>query len=283
MDQTVLIIITLVVGLIAGGLLGWFVGSRPAAELRQRWLVRDGEARDLDEKFKAAIRDLAGASEKASRADRLGDELALTRQAGEAARAELATLKANAAHFDEQKKLLVEAREELLKEFQNTGSAVLGKAQEAFLKAASERFGHAEKASEEKIKTLLAPVGESSKNMRKQVETLEKQRVDAFGQLGGLIQSMRDGQEAGASRGAAARQFAHQCAQGARPLGRTGACKTCSNSAACRSTPISISKHSMDTDEGRLRPDAIVRIPGRQDPGDRCQSLAQCLSGRVRG
>mgnify|MGYP006187697787 CR=1 FL=1 len=41
-------------------------------------------------------------------------------------------------------------REELLKEFQNTGHAVLNKAQEAFLARAEERLGHSEKASEER-------------------------------------------------------------------------------------------------------------------------------------
>ena len=65
--------------------------------------------------------------------------------------AELATLKEKTANFDEQKRLLIEAREELLKEFQNTGSAVLTKAQDAFLERANERLGHSEKTSEEKL------------------------------------------------------------------------------------------------------------------------------------
>ena len=60
-----------------------------------------------------------------------------------------------------------------MKEFQNTGHAVLGKAQEAFLARAAERFGHAEKSSEEKIKALLAPVGERLKTYEDQVATLE--------------------------------------------------------------------------------------------------------------
>jgi DNA recombination protein RmuC len=38
----------------------------------------------------------------------------------------------------------------------------------------------------------------------------------------------------------------------------------CSNSAALLNTPISSLEHSIDTDEGRLRPDAIVRIPGQK-------------------
>ena len=47
----------------------------------------------------------------------LADELAMTRTDREALGAEIATLKANAANFEEQKRLLVEARQEMLKEF----------------------------------------------------------------------------------------------------------------------------------------------------------------------
>ena len=261
MDQSILAVVLLVAGIALAGVLGWFVGSRPAAELRQRWLVRDGEARELDERFRAAIRDLAGASEKASRADALTDELSLTRQAGEAARAELATLKANAAHFEEQKRLLVEAREALLKEFQNAGNAVLGKAQEEFLKAASERFGHAEKASEAKLKALLEPVGKTLENYEKQVKELESKRVDAFGQLGGLIQSMREGQEQVRRE---AQRLGNSLTNAPKARGRWGERALQNVLEQCglsQHTDFHL-EHSMDTDEGRQRPDAIVRIPG---------------------
>ncbi|MBM3596269.1 MAG: DNA recombination protein RmuC, partial [Alphaproteobacteria bacterium] len=250
-------------GLITGGGIGWFVGSRLAAELRQRWLVRDGEARDLDERFKAAIRDLAAASEKASRADVLAGELAVERQAGEAARVELERLKADASHFEEQRKLLVEAREKLLQEFQNTGSAVLGKAQNAFLKAATERFGHAEKASEEKIKSLLAPVGERLKKYEETVETLEKQRVDAFGQLSGLIQSMREGQEQVRRE---AQRLGNSLTNAPKARGRWGerALQNVLEQCGLSQHTDFILEHSLETVEGRLRPDAIVRIPGNK-------------------
>ena len=125
----------------------------------------------------------------------LGTEVISLRDERDTARAELATLKANAANFEEQKRLLIEAREELVREFQNTGSKVLSKAQEDFLERANERFGHAEKSSEEKIRALLAPVGEKLKNYEEQVASLEAKRVDAFGQLTGLIDSMRVGQD----------------------------------------------------------------------------------------
>lgn len=263
MEPLLLALVALVIGIVLGGGLGWFAGSRPAAELRQRWLVRDGEARELDEKFKSAIRDLAGASEKANRADTLAGELARDRAAIGAITAELATLKANAAHFEEQKKLLVEAREELLREFQNTGNAVLGKAQEQFLKAASERFGHAEKSSEEKIKALLEPVGKTLENYEKQVKELETKRVDAFGQLGGLIQSMREGQEQVRRE---AQRLGNSLTNAPKARGRWGerALQNVLEQCGLSQHTDFILEHSMDTDEGRLRPDAIVNVPGQK-------------------
>ena len=65
-----------------------------------------------------------------------------------------------------------------------------------FLETAKERFGHTEKASEEKLRALLDPVDRRLKTYEEQVQSLEKQRVDAFGQLAGLIQSMKEGQQA---------------------------------------------------------------------------------------
>ena len=181
-------LVALILGLVVGAGLRWFFGSRPAADFRERLLIRDGEARELDEKFRRAITELAGASVKAEQADRLAAQLTGTT-------GELATLKANAVHFDEQKRLLLEAQEGLTKEFQAAGAKVLEGAQEAFLKRAADRFSESEKTSAERLRTMLEPVGQRLAAYEAQVGKLEKERVDAFGQLGGLIQSMREGQE----------------------------------------------------------------------------------------
>ena len=72
---------------------------------------------------------------------------------------------------------------------------VLERAQVVFLARADARFAESEKASEARIKTVLAPVGERLQAYEQQVVALERSRVDSFGQLAGLIQSMREGQE----------------------------------------------------------------------------------------
>lgn len=290
------ILVAAALGIGLGVALGWFFGSRPVADWRDRHTMRDAEARELDEKFRTAIRDLAGASERASRADALGETLeserrdhalALDRlraeharlldevrreltQAHEATRteharvsSELAALREKSANFDEQKRLLIEARAELLKEFQNAGAKVLDGAQEAFLRRAAERFSVAEERNEEKIRALLAPVGERLKSYEKHVSELEAKRVDSFGQLTGLIQSMHEGQEK--VRQEAAR-LGNSLRNAPKARGRWGEQQLKNVLEQCGLTEHTdfVTEHSIDTEEGRLRPDAIVRIPGNK-------------------
>ncbi|MBW8755103.1 MAG: DNA recombination protein RmuC, partial [Sphingomonadales bacterium] len=259
MQSTLLAIVALVIGLA----LGWFFGSRPVAEWRQRFLARDGEAREIDERFRRAITELAGASERANRADALVGELAGVRAERDALGTELATLKANAAHFDEQKRLLLEAQESLRKEFEAAGAKVLAGAQEAFLKRAQERFTVSEEKNEARIKALLAPVGERLKSYEDQVTALEAKRVDSFGQLTGLIEGMRVGQEQ--VRVEAAR-LGNSLRNAPKARGRWGEqqLKNVLEQCGLAEHTDFITEHSIETDEGRLRPDAIVRVPGNK-------------------
>ncbi len=263
MDGQNLTIVMILLALTGGGVLGWFFGSRPAADLRSRLAVSEIEGRDLDERFKAAIRDLAGASERADRVDALGDELAVTRQARETLSGELATLRANAANFEEQKRLLLTAQEGLKKEFENAGAKVLAQAREQMMTEAQQRFAHSEEKSAERLKALLAPVDQRLKSYEEQVQALEKNRVDAFGQLAGLIQSVRDGQEAVKTEAA---RLGNSLTNAPKARGRWGERALQNVLEQCglsEHTDFNL-EHSMDTDEGRLRPDAIVHVPGQK-------------------
>jgi len=268
------LVILFIVALVAGATAGWFVGSRPVADWKARHAERDTAARELDEKFRRATTELATMSERAARSDSLADELREARKTHDAAAeelrrsnsqlsTELATLKEKTANFDEQKRLLVDAREELLKEFQNTGSAVLSKAQEAFLERANERLGHSEKSSEEKIRALLQPVGERLRKYEEQVETLEKQRVDAFGSLKSQIEQMRLGQEEVRRE---AQRLGNSLTNAPKARGRWGERALQNVLEQCglaEHTDFHL-EQSMETGEGRQRPDAIVNVPGQK-------------------
>lgn len=233
------ILLALFGGLVLGALGGWFAGSRPVEDLRERLADAESEAAAGETRFNQAVAEL-------------GD-----------ARIEVATLRANAENFDKQIDAMRQAREELLMQFRATGGEVLAKAQEEFLKRAEERLGHSEKASEEKLKALLAPVGERLKSYEEQVRSLEEKRVDAFGQLAGVIEQMRAGQEQIRRE---AQRLGNSLTNAPKARGRWGerALQNVLEQCGLSEHTDFILEHSLDTNEGRLRPDAIVRVPGQK-------------------
>ena len=307
MASTIFIFVGLVIALLVGLAVGWFLGARPVAEWRERHAQRDAEARDLDEKFRRAITELAGASERAKRADELAVQLDEARDeqlralgqlheqqaedvaalrdghtletgrlrdthAAEIARhrteaaalaAQNAALKANAANFADRERQLIEAREALRQEFEAAGAKVLESAQESFLKRAHDRFSQSEDKSEERIRALLAPVGERLKNYEEQVASLEAKRADSFSHLNGVIEEMRAGQEA---IRAEAQRLGNSLTNAPKARGRWGERalqNVLEQSGLSEHTDFHL-EHSVDTEDGRLRPDAIVRVPGQK-------------------
>ena len=288
MNSEILAFFTLLLGLGAGAALGWFLGNRQLAEWRERWAARDLDARDLDEKFRRAITELAAASERATRADeqsRRADELAQRLEQARADHAaqletvrlardqvltekaslaeEIARLTADAANFEEKTRLLVEAQEALRKEFENAGNRVLEKAQETFLQRAEARFTESEKANAERIAAVLAPVGQRLQRYEEQVAGLEAKRVDAFGQLFGQIEALRAGQE---QVRAEAQRLGNSLTNAPKARGRWGERALQNVLEQCGLTEHTdfVTEHSVNTEDGRLRPDAIIRIPGQK-------------------
>ena len=151
----------------------------------------------------------------------------------------------------------------MLKEFQNTGSAVLSKAQEAFLERANERLGHSEKTSEAKIRELLQPVGDRLKKYEDQVAALEEKRTNAFSSLAAQIEQMRLGQEEVRRE---AQRLGNSLTNAPKARGRWGERALQNVLEQCglsEHTDFNL-EHSIDTDEGRLRPDAVVHVPGQK-------------------
>jgi len=288
MNPDILSFFTLLLGLCAGCALGWFLGNRPVGEWRERFAARDLDARDLDEKFRRAISELATASERATRADELSQraedlavrleqtradhaaQLETVRAARDqvlhekaAIQADLAAFKADAENFEKQQRLLLEAQEALKREFENAGNKVLEKAQETFLARAQDRFAQSEKAQAERIAAVLAPVGQRLQRYEEQVAGLEAKRVDAFGQLFGQIEALRAGQEQVRRE---AQRLGNSLTNAPKARGRWGerALQNVLEQCGLSEHTDFVTEHSVTTDDGRLRPDAIIRIPGQK-------------------
>jgi DNA recombination protein RmuC len=232
-------ILLAIAALVAGLFLGSVFASRPMADMRDRLTRAEEEARRREDDFRTAIKELADS------------------------RTEVARLEANAANFDRQIAQMADAREELLTQFKATGGEVLAKAQEAFLQQAEARLGHSEKASEEKLKALLAPVGDRLKSYEEQVQALETRRSDAFASLHTQIEAMRLGQEEVKRE---AQRLGNSLTNAPKARGRWGERALQNVLEQCglsQHTDFTL-EHSVDTEAGRLRPDAIIHVPGQK-------------------
>jgi DNA recombination protein RmuC len=268
MDPAILSILALVIG----AALGWFIASRPLADLRARLTAAEAAGAEGEAKFARAIAELgearievAGLKERALQADGL-----LTRlDSVQADRADLAqkltALESASAErekaFADQKSALLAAQDSLKKEFENAGNRVLEQAQKAFLERAEARFRQSEEAGEAKIKALLTPVGDRLKAYEEQVQALETKRSDAFAGLFQQIEAMRLGQEEVRRE---AQRLGNSLTNAPKARGRWGerALQNLLEQCGLAQHTDFIMEHSVDTEDGRLRPDAIVRIPG---------------------
>jgi len=212
-----LALIAIVVALLGGLALGWFLGSRGVAEARA-----ERDKRESD--FKAAISDL-------NRKD-----------------IELATLKAETNGL--------EAR------FAELAARALGEAQEAFLKRADDRFKQSETMAGENLKSLLQPVNERLQRYEEGVAKVEAERRNAFGELKGQIEQMRIGTERVSTEAA---KLVNSLRNAPKSRGRWGeqqlknVLETCG---LAEHTDFETEVSVAHEEGGRLRPDAIVRVPG---------------------
>src|SRR3546814_10255531 len=69
-------------------------------------------------------------------------------------------------------------------------------AQKNFLERADQRFSQAGEKSEAQLKALLQPVEATLKRYEDGVVTVERERQEAYGNLTGMIETMRAGQDA---------------------------------------------------------------------------------------
>jgi DNA recombination protein RmuC len=245
--------------LLAAGLgLGWFLGSRQAAAFRKE---RDERLDD----FRNAIRDLAAAEERASRAAALEEQLHSARRDGEEARTECARLISGQAEkdraFDARLKELQEAREQLSAQFAEIGSKLLGDAQKHFLERADARFDQAGQKSEEKLKALLQPVEATLKRYEEGLSKVEKERVDTYAGLREQVELLRSGQVQVRDETA---KLVNALRSSPKARGRWGeqSLKNVLEQAGLSPFADFQSEVSVDTGDGRLRPDVIVRLPG---------------------
>lgn len=222
--------IALVMALL-GVVLGWLLGNRGVAAMRTERDKRDDD-------FKAAIRDLA------------------------AAREEVATLKAHSEGFEARLAEMRDAKEQMSAQFAELSAKALQQAQTAFLQRADERFKQSEESSGQNLKAMLQPVSDRLTRYEEAVTKVEAERRHAFGELKGQIEQMRIGQERVSTEAA---KLVNSLRNAPKSRGRWGEQQlknVLETSGLSEHTDFETEVSVSDDAGGRLRPDAIVRVPG---------------------
>jgi DNA recombination protein RmuC len=230
-----LIIVLLVIAALLGGLaLGWIMGGRVGRAGAET-------TTQLRSMLNEVVVERDGAKDRLARLETSLEE----RERG----------------FDDQVQMISHAKELLSAQFGEIGQKLLGEAQASFLQRADERFHQAGEKNEERLKMLLHPVGETLKAYGVQVEKVEKERNDAYAGLTGLIEQMRAGQDRVSN---VATGLMNSLRNAPKARGRWGEQQLKNVLESC-----GLSEHidfrteaSVMAEEGRLRPDAILRVPG---------------------
>jgi len=248
----------------AGAVLGWAIayfrsGSETTRVIELKSKLRAGEEsiqevkRQLDAREKT-IDELRG------RVENLQKEKAVAETRAEEA----------VKRTEEQKKLLEEARDKMTTTFQALSGESLKSNNKAFLELAKESLGVILKEAagdldkkEESIKHVVKPLEEALARYERQISAMEKTRAEAYGNLGGQIQSLLETQKV------LQKETGNLVMALRRPevRGRWGevTLKRVAELAGMTEHCDYTEQVSVDTDDGRIRPDMMVHLPsGRQ-------------------
>ena len=226
MSATVLLFVIVALGV--GALLGWLLGSRDGAGAKQ-----------TVETLRLQL-----------------DEVLKERDVNRTATNDLAALRATQEErersFQQQLESLKEAKESLSAQFHEIANKLLGDARKTFLDQAGERFTQ-----------VVTPVEALLKNYQERLQTIEKERVDSYGELRGLVGELRKDQ--GQVRDET-RNLVNALRSSPKARGRWGeqSLRNVLTHAGLTEGIDFRMEVSVDTEDGRRRPDVIVNLPNER-------------------
>lgn len=163
------------------------------------------------------------------------------------AQIELATLKAETTGLESR--------------FAELAGRILGETQKNFLDRADQRFAQAGESNEAKMKALLAPVQETLKRYEEGLTNVEKERVGSYQALREAVTLLHAGHTQVRDETA---KLVNALRASPKARGRWGeqSLKNVLEQAGLSQHADFQMEVSVTTDDGRLRPDVIVRLPG---------------------
>ncbi|MFD1696336.1 DNA recombination protein RmuC [Roseibium aestuarii] len=274
--------LTALAAALAAAFLTWLVGMRPKSQalasahealLEQRTtsLTLQQRLEETSESRQAALADLAAARAHLERVPALEGERRALQDTAAALKAEIATLKtrleAERGQHAERLAELKEFHKKMEAEFSALASKALGASSEHFLKLVSERFEQHKAnatsdldARQKAIETLVQPLRESLTKFETKVGDLEKVREGAYQQITEQVRNLAEGQINLRTETSRLVQALRQ----PKTRGRWGEfqLRNVLELAGMSEHADFVEEQSFDHEDGRLRPDVIVRLPG---------------------
>ncbi|HEX7853577.1 MAG TPA: DNA recombination protein RmuC [Sphingobium sp.] len=263
MDLSVILIF--VVALSGGFVAAWLLRGRDVVRLSSERTDFGTRLEASEGMRNAALRDLA--VEKSRAEEAAGWRAQTERVTVERDRAVAENLALKAEHqarmesFEAQIAALQEAREQLSAQFSEIGGKLLENAQRAFLERANERFTVAQEKNETQIKALLNPVEVTLKRYEEGLGRVERDRVESYSALREQVEQVRAGQNQVRDETA---RLVNALRSSPKARGRWGEqqLRNVLEMAGLSEHADFRAEVSVNTEDGRLRPDVIVRLPG---------------------
>ena len=156
---------------------------------------------------------------------------------------------------------LEDARAAMSEQFQLVSHQAMQASSDSLLKRAEESFVAREKLALERMNSSLKPVAEHLTRFEAQVKAMEEARV---GETGGLKQQIADMLAASHATREVTQKLAGALRRGAGVQGKWGeeVLRNVLQAAGLSARFDFVEQHNLDTDEGRRRPDVVVKLPG---------------------
>ncbi|HEX7872382.1 MAG TPA: DNA recombination protein RmuC [Sphingobium sp.] len=261
-----LIFILLALLALCGGFgVAWLLRGRDVARLSAERSDMTTRLEASDGMRNAALRDLAVEKSRAEEAASWRGQAERVTVERDRVFAENLALKAEhqarLESYEAQIVALNQAREQLSAQFSEIGGKLLHTAQQQFLDRANERFAVAQEKNETQIKALLNPVETTLKRYEEGLGRVEKDRVDSYAALREQVEHVRSGQAQVRDETA---RLVNALRSSPKARGRWGEqqLRNVLEMAGLSEHADFRMEVSVDTEDGRLRPDVIVRLPG---------------------
>lgn len=183
------------------------------------------------------------------------------RRRAEAAEARLQTAGVELARLEERSRHIEQTTSRVEDAFKAMSAEAVEKSSEALLKRAEEAFQSRDRLAQERIAKQLAPVAETLTRFEEKVGAMEKARAEEAGGIKAQIEGLM---QASAATQSEARRLTDALKRAPGVRGRWGeqTLRNVLEAAGMVGRVDFVEQHSVTGEEGALRPDVIVRMPG---------------------